>query len=58
MSYVNGRRLRGLRDGPPKLRWGTAHAFVPSNISRTTVIECEAEYELTKKKVLRKNFVR
>jgi len=31
------------------LRWGTSHASVPTNISRSTVIGREAKFELTKK---------
>ena len=36
---------------PQDLRLGTAHASVPPNILRSTVIGCEAKYELTKKVV-------
>ena len=35
---------------PQNLRWGTAHASVPLNILRSTVMGCEAKYELTKKR--------
>ena len=43
--------LGGLGDGPPKkIEVGTAHASVPlPNISRSSVIGCEAKYELIKK---------
>jgi len=47
-----GGDLERLEDGSPNLRWETAHASVPPNISRTrpyTVIRSDGKYELTKK---------
>jgi len=40
----HGRRLRGdLRDGPPNLRWGTAHASVPPIFGKVVLLEaCES----------------
>jgi len=51
MCFIgHGRRFRGLGDGPPtKFEVGTAHASVPLNILRITVIGCEAKIELTEK---------
>ena len=35
---------------PQNLRWGTAHVSVPQYFEKHTVIGCEANYELTKKR--------
>jgi len=52
-KFLMGGDLGELGDGPPKkLRWGTAHVFIPPNISRSSVIGCVAKYELTKKGVM------
>ena len=40
---------------PKKFEVGTTHASVSPNISRTTVIGCDAKYELTKRMVFRTN---
>jgi len=47
----------GRRDwgGPQKFEVENAPCIRPPNISRTSVIGCEAKYELTKK-VFRRNF--
>src|SRR6218665_1894426 len=49
-AFLNGPRLEGTEGGPPKLEVGTAHASVPHNISRSSVIGCERKYELSKKR--------
>jgi len=36
---------------PQNLRWGDGPCILPPNILRSTVIGCEAKYELTKKGV-------
>jgi len=41
---------------PQNLRWGTAYAFVPRNISRSSVIGCVAKSELTKRGVMENLF--
>src|SRR6218665_3256587 len=35
---------------PQNLRWGTAHASVPPNILRSSVIVCAQKYEQSKKR--------
>jgi len=54
---MDGRRLRGRgMGGSLQRKWGGGRPTHPCpNISRSTVIGCEAKYELTKK-VLRMNF--
>src|SRR6218665_1773626 len=41
VGFLMGGDLAGLGDGPPNLRWGTAHAFVPpifgKHVTQTTV---------------------
>jgi len=44
-----GQKMWGGGDGPKFEVEGTAHASVPPNILRSTVIECEANNELSKK---------
>ena len=47
----HGRRLSGTEgDGPPKFEVGDGPCICAPNISRSTVIGCEAKYELTKKR--------
>ena len=41
---------------PQNLRWGTAHAFAPFNILRSSVIGCVRKYEVSKKGVTKDFF--
>ena len=51
VGYTHGLRLRGnWGDGFPKIWNGDGPCIRPPNILRSTVIGCEAKYELTKKR--------
>ena|SRR6218665_173962 len=50
-SSMGGDLGRTGGPSPKDLRWGTAHVSAPSpNILRSTVMGCEAKYELIKKR--------
>ena len=51
-----GGHLGGTGAVPQKnLSWGTAHASVPHNIWRSSVMECSGKYEVLKKCDMKKN---
>jgi len=35
LSYSHVRRLRGLANAPPKVRWGTAYVYIPQYLGNT-----------------------
>ena len=49
-----GGDLGGLENGPPNVRWGTAHASVPPIFGKSSVIESVVKYEQRKRVTSRK----
>ena len=48
LRHTTGGDLGGMGDGAPKFEVGGRPYIRPPNILRTSVIGCEAKYELTK----------